>query len=247
MKNIFLLIIILLSLFSCEEKEFDLFDGENQIYFAKFFVDELHPGKAEADSTACSFFFYPETTNTISVNLEILLSGKLLEKDTDFKLKVIEDETTAKADEYTIADSYTFHCNTVTDTSTYIRDFIEIKLNKTERLKTLEEGTRLVVELVPNENLALGQFERRRAVIHFTTQASRPEWWDSEVVSKLLGTYSTKKYKLFLMHADPDATLNKEMIETNPSQAIKLTMKFKEWLIANPQIDENGEPMVVKV
>lgn len=93
---------------------------------------------------------------------------------------------------------------------------------------------RLFVELIPGEGIGLGQYERRRAVIISSYVAEKPTWWDSEVELTLLGVYSSTKYKLFVEHADPEMTMDREMFEERPDLAIGLVLKFKEWLIANP-------------
>lgn len=107
---------------------------------------------------------------------------------------------------------------------------------------------RLFVELIPGEGIGLGQYERRRAVIISSYVAEKPTWWDSEVELTLLGVYSSTKYKLFVEHADPEMTMDREMFEERPDLAIGLVLKFKEWLIANPgQKDENGNDITVVI
>lgn len=70
-------------------------------------------------------------------------------------------------------------------------------MNRSARLNDLEEGIRLVVEIVPSDELQVGQFERSKAVIHLTKDAVKPEWWTLEVSAGLLGNYSSLKYKTF--------------------------------------------------
>ncbi len=79
-----------------------------------------------------------------------------------------------------------------------ILDTIQIRMNRSARLNDLEEGIRLVVEIVPSDELQVGQFERSKAVIHLTKDAVKPEWWTLEVSAGLLGNYSSLKYKTFL-------------------------------------------------
>ena len=164
-----------------------------------------------------------------------------------FCLKVVEEETTAHADEYTIDPEYTFHANTISKDSNDIRDVIYIKFHRSARLETMENGVTLVVEIIPNENLKLGQVERTRAKLILTTATAKPTWWDDEVTSNLLGDYSTKKYKLFLNEIDKKAEMSEELIREHPDKAIQLTLEFKNWLLRqNPVIlDEDNEPMEV--
>ena len=175
-------------------------------------------------------------------------SGLPLTDDIAFSLKVIEEGTTANKDEYDLDDQYIFHARPLQKGQFDIQDTIKIRLNLSERLKKLEKGVRLFVELIPGEGIGLGQYERRRAVIISSYVAEKPTWWDSEVELTLLGVYSSTKYKLFVEHADPEMTMDREMFEERPDLAIGLVLKFKEWLIANPgQKDENGNDITVVI
>ena len=244
MKKLYTVLVVLFVLVfgACYEREIEIFTDENEIYFEKFYMNEVYPGLAQADSTVASFFFYPDGTQNIEAPLTILLSGDSLKEDQMFRLKVVEEETTAHADEYTIDPEYTFHANT-----NDIRDVIYIKFHRSARLETMENGVTLVVEIIPNENLKLGQVERTRAKLILTTATAKPTWWDDEVTSNLLGDYSTKKYKLFLNEIDKKAEMSEELIREHPDKAIQLTLEFKNWLLRqNPVIlDEDNEPMEV--
>lgn len=251
MRKILLLSLILFTTVfqSCEEKDIDVFSDKNEIYFDKFYINEFAPGTMQADSTVESFFFYP--TNAVDINAKLLvcLSGKLLTEDISFKLKVVDEETTATPDEYTIDDEYIFHANTVKEGDSRITDVIKVKLHRSDRLKDLEEGVRLVVELVENENVGLGQHERRKAVIIMTEKTAKPLWWDNEVDKYLLGKYSQKKYKLFLDNVPSAEKLDADMIKDYPDDARKIALEFKAWLMKQDPliIDEDGSIMKVSI
>lgn len=251
MRKIILLPLLLLTaiLYSCQEKDIEVFSDKNEIYFDKFYINEFAPGTAQADSTVESFFFYPTDAVDIEASLVVCLSGKLLSDDVSFKLKVIEEETTANADEYTIDDEYIFHANTVKEGSSRITDVIKVRLHRSARLQDLEEGVRLVVELVANDEIGVGQHERRKAKIILTEKTSKPLWWDSEVDKYLLGKYSQKKYKLFLDNVASASTLNADMIKDYPDDARKIALEFKAWLMKqDPKIiDEDGTLMTVSI
>lgn len=236
-------------LFSCAEKDIEVFNAKPEVYFDKFYIDEAYPGMETADSTVMSFFFYPDGTQSIMASLVVNLSGKALTSDLHFGLRVVEEETTANPDEYDLEDSYTFHADAEVRDTTQIQDVIEIKLNRSDRLADMPDGVKLVVELVPNETVGVGQTERIRAKIILTTSTIRPEWWTEEVEDNLLGTYSEKKYRLFLKHADTESQVSTEFIEDHPDEAIRLALKFKAWLAGQKPaiLDEDGSEMQVKV
>lgn len=247
--NIVAVLFFLVLLGGCEEKEIDLFNGKQQLFFEKFFIDEQYPGTQQADSTVASFFFYPDGTRDIEARLAVLFSGKLPEQDIPFRLKVVEELTTASPDEYTLAPEYVFHAAVFEAGDVEVRDHISIQFHRSARLENLTEGVRLVVEIIRDDLVDWGQFERVRAAIILTTKTAQPTWWNAEVTDNLLGRYSEKKYRLFLNNVDTKAEMSEELIKKNPDRAIQLTMQFKIWL--NQQypavVDEDGKPMEVKL
>ena len=90
-------------------------------------------------------------------------------------------------------------------------------------------GYRLVLEIVPDEQVKVGQYERSRSIIRIVKDPVRPAWWNSEVDIYLLGTYSATKYKLFLENVPGAGELDGEMIEQRPDEARKLVLEFKKW------------------
>ncbi|MEI3423403.1 MAG: DUF4843 domain-containing protein [Butyricimonas faecihominis] len=196
-----------------------------------------------------SFFFYPDDTKTIEAEVVVNYSGLPLTADIPFGLKVISEGTTANEDEYDLDDQYVFHAKPLLEGQLDIQDTIKIRLNLSERLKKMEKGVRLFVELVPGEGIGLGQYERRRAVIISSYVAERPDWWkeNGEVELTLLGKFSNTKYKLFVEHADPGMTMDEKMIEERPDLAIGLVLKFKEWLDPSGQKDEYGNDITVVI
>lgn len=240
---------LVLLLASCKKKDVFVFDGGNELFFEKFYEDEIFPGIGSADSTLSSFFFYPDGTQDIEVPLVLDLSGKLFAgSELKFGLKVVAEKTTANSSEYTIDPSYSFKLK-VKPNSKEIKDTILIKMHRSARLDQLPQGVKLVVELVPNGQVGLGQTERTRAKIILTTIASKPEWWTDEVTTSLLGQYSQKKFKVFLNEIDKDAEMNGKFIESRPDQAKKMVLAFKAWLNAqNPKIlEEDGSLMEVAI
>lgn len=234
-------------LYGCKKEEIFTFTDGHELFFEKFYRDEEFPGTGEADSTKVSFFFYPDNAVDAEAPLVVNLSGKMLTTpDLKFGLKVIPEETTANSDEYTIDPAYSFR-PIVGPGTKEIKDTIYVKLHRSARLDQKPDGVKLVVELVPNSKVGVGQTERIRAKIILTTLASQPAWWNSEVTSSLLGTYSQKKFKLFLNEIDTKAELNEDFIKARPDEAKKMALQFKKWLYEqSPRIlEDNGSLMDV--
>lgn len=224
---------------ACGEKDIAVFEGRNQIYFEKFYMNALYPGTKEADTTRTSFF--PENTKEIKVKLVVNLSGLELEKDLHFGLKTVEEGTTAKPEEYRLEKEYTFRKRALPTDMKEVKDTIEVSVLHSDRLAELgTDGVRLVVELVPNADVDLGQYERRRAVIVWSEVEAKPDWWTHEVEWTLLGAYSYEKYKLFLQVVDTEGEFNENLIKNYPARAIAMVTEFKQWLLDHLNDPEHG-------
>lgn len=248
MNKIFLILTVIGGLLftSCQEDDIMVFGYDHYLYFDKFWKDATYPGTEKADSTEVTFFFVDENESSTTADLIVAMAGRQLDHDLKFQLRVVPEMTTALPGEYTLQPQYTFRALPVQEGDTRFQDTIHIQLNKSERLNTLKDGYRLVLEIVPNEEVKVGQTERARAVIHVVKDPVRPEWWTDEVDVYLLGTYSATKYKLFLENVPGAYDMNKEMIEQHPDEARKLVLEFKKWLQQNPSVDEYG-PIEVPV
>lgn len=250
MKYIYNLLVTALlgTMLACQEQEIPIFEGNNAIYFEKYYTDAIYPGTESADSTVVSFFFYPDDTKDVKIPLLVNLLGDPLKQDMKFRLKVVDEATTAKEDEYTLDEYYVFKAQPDSVYTTLIQEYIHIQMHKSARMESKEvESVRLVVELVPEGNVELGQLERRKAKIILTTKTIVPDWWDETVEETLLGKYTDKKYKTFLNAIPGAADIDGTMIQEHPDKVIQLVLRFKNWLAKNPTMDENGERMEVVI
>ena len=175
------------------------------------------------------------------MKLVVNLSGLELEKDLHFGLKTVEEGTTAKPEEYRLEKEYTFRKRALPTDMKEVKDTIEVSVLHSDRLAELgTDGVRLVVELVPNADVDLGQYERRRAVIVWSEVEAKPDWWTHEVEWTLLGAYSYEKYKLFLQVVDTEGEFNENLIKNYPARAIAMVTEFKQWLLDHVNDPEHG-------
>lgn len=231
---------------SCQEDPILVFGTDHYLYFDKFWKDATYPGTEKADSTEVTFFFVDENESSTTADLIVVMAGRQLDHDLNFQLRVVPEMTTALPEEYTLQPQYTFRALPAQEGVNRFQDTIHIQLNKSARLDTMENGYRLVLEIVPNEEVKVGQTECARSIIRVVKDPVRPDWWTDEVDAYLLGTYSATKYKLFLEHVPGAYDMNKDMIEQRPDMARKLVLEFKKWLQQNPSVDEYG-PIEVPV
>lgn len=237
---LFLAIIEVFLFTSCQEDPIMVFGTDHYLYFDKFWKDATYPGTEKADSTEVTFFFVDEKDSSTTADLIVAMAGRQLDHDLHFQLRVVPEMTTALPDEYTLQDQYTFRALPIKEGDTRFQDTIHIQLNKSARLDTMQNGYRLVLEIVPNEEVKVGQTERIRSIIHIMKDPVRPDWWTDEVVVYLLGTYSATKYKLFLENIPGAYDMDEDMIENHPDEARKLALEFKKWLQEHPSEDEYG-------
>jgi len=232
MKKLFFMIAVLAGgcLSACSEQDIESFGEKHFVYFRKFWKDAPAPGTEKAEKTGVSFFFAEDNATHVFADLQVVLAGRPLEQDLHFKLRVVDDMTTALPDEYTLEDYYVFRAKPLAPDAKQIDDTIHVKINRSERLETMKEGYQLTLEIVPTEETLPGQFERSRAVLQITKDPVRPDWWTREVEESLLGTYSSKKYKLFLKNIPGADKLDGMMIKEHPDRARQLVMAYKNWL-----------------
>ena len=121
-------------LFACTEKKIPTFNDGREIFFEKFYMDEVYPGTASADSTVISYFFYPDGTRDIEIPLVVCLSGRLLTSDVTFGLKTVADGTTAVGEEYTLEPVYTFKSTTVGEDVTEVKNTVFVKIHRRARM-----------------------------------------------------------------------------------------------------------------
>lgn len=232
MKKLFLMIAVLagICLTACSEQDIESFGTKRFVYFQKFWKDAPAPGTEKAEKTGVSFFFAEDEDTHVFADLQVVLAGRPLEQDLHFKLRVVEDMTTALPEEYTLDEFYVLRAKPLASDAVQIDDTIHVKINRSARLETMKEGYQLTLEIVPTEEAWVGQYERSRAVLHITKDPVRPDWWTEEVEESLLGTYSSKKYKLFLRNVEGAETLDGKLIKEHPDRARQLVLNYKKWL-----------------
>ena len=170
MKNL-LWIVLALFLFSCNEKGFKTYDGENYLAFTKDFTK---------DSTIVSFFFHPGESE-LDVPLEVTLAGIPLREARTFTLVAVKDETDIDAANYQLSESYTFRSGMVKDT-------IYVHVVNSEVLKA--KAFKLVLEIQGNDDFVPGVSSFRKTKLVISDIAAQPDWWTSVVIKSYLGKYS---------------------------------------------------------
>jgi hypothetical protein len=179
MKKQFVLIIMLLvAIGACQRDEITVYEARSYIHFEKSFVD----------SVTFSFVAYP-AENQINYPVVVSLVGRPADRDLEYQIAVVDSYTTAPAANYSLPTSFTLKKGAVSDT-------FQLKLLKTPDLQT--NSIRLALQVIGTDDLAVGEIERSVFVLWYTDRITQPAWWNSTIQQSFLGSYSDKKYRLFI-------------------------------------------------
>lgn len=227
MKNkVFVIWIIALVWVGCDRREIPTFDTKE--YYIEF-------EKATVDSTIFTFIYHP-TADYYDLPIVMQIAGEAAGRDLAYKLSVNEKLSSAEVKHYTMPEKTVIRAG-------HYQDTCYLRLNKTEDLDGRK--IRLVLYLEETSDFAVGKQENAAFIIQFSNTVDRPAWWDSTIEQYYLGTYSEKKFILFLQVTEADLT------GASDSQKRAVALKFKQYLIdhkGEPEtLENNGQPMTVPV
>lgn len=227
-------ILLLIIIVSCKKEGLEVWGGSHYIYFPE--KENLAFGNEDVstDSINVSFFFYLE--DEIEYPLEVALTGAPLEENTSFKIAVDKENTTLSENLYELPEYYIFKKNQVKDT-------IFVKLRNDPSL--YDKAFDLKLDIVPTAELQIHGGKSSSRLLKVSDIAIKPEWWlENPIEWYFLGSYSRKKYELF-MEVTGVSTL-----DLNDMGKVRLlTLEFQHWLDQqNPIVlDEDGNPMKTEI
>ena len=238
MKNsIILLIGVIGILCSCSEVDVTDYSSDNFIQFAK----------AAKDSTVFSFA-YDQTMSAGTVKLKLNCIANLSTENRTFGVRYRAEESTAQAGvDFVMPDEE--QVLLANDSVAYL----EIQLNKSDNVKA--KDLLLVFEVTDNsqvledlhrqlKNVAAYAYRKNRVIV--SNRLTQPAWWDDWHETNGLGSWSAKKYTLFMEETKvSDMTLDRDGGTMSYSEMRAYVLKFKYWLQEHPTTDEDGTPMRV--
>lgn len=216
-------ILLILALVACDKRDIEAWSGEHYVYFT-FIEDE---DEVPSDSIDISFFFYLE--DEIQYPLEVGLTGQPFIEDTPFKVVVDEKNSNLPKDLYDLPEHFIFSKGQVKDTI-----YVTLKND----LILQEKKYDLKLDIIANDRVLTHNGKNATRLLKISDIAVRPSWWVEDPIEWwFLGTYSKKKYELF-MQVTGVAQLDLD----NLGQARLLALQFQHWLDDQvPQImEEDG-------
>lgn len=224
---IFLTSLSVFASFSCKKQGFQLYESGDYIQFTRHIND----------SVMSSFLALPNDDEQ-PFGLPVELVGHPSDSPRPYKITVVEAETTAKPDSYSIPETFTLGAHKTVDTAWIV-------LKKTPEISV--EPARLVLRIEGTDQLQVGQTSHSAAIVRISNVIAQPTWWNSTVSGRFLGTYSDKKFRLFIevtgvIELDPT---DQELVRTH-------TIKFKNYLLQEKDAgrtvyEENGSEMTVSL
>lgn len=231
--KIFCLAFVALSgLQSCSEEEVPTYSYDKCLYFHRYMQNE-EGERVRVDTVDMSFSHHYGITE-FTQEFYLGLIGDTLSSDMEYKLEVVEKETTAKPDQYSLPEKLIFHKGTE-------KDILNITVYKDKMAK--DEQAVLVLRLVENENFKVGYSavgdSYTKIKFRFNNKISRPLWWKGDISNVFFGEYSYKKFETIIL-ANPGFTTVEGM---GSAEIRKIALNAKKYIEENGITEEDGSPM----
>lgn len=196
-----LLIVVTLSLGSCEATDVGSFDtATSYIYIDTPFLYDSYGRltKERLKEYVYSFAFDDYEVKDYTFKVPVSIMGKPFDVDRQYKVEVVRDKTTATAedwDENSISEVYIKKGEVVTP--------LEVVVKRHDRLKDVELA--IVLRVLENENFAVGDKDLMEITLKFSDILKEPSWWKYYV--KYFGPYQKEIYiqwrEIYYLGVDP--------------------------------------------
>lgn len=214
-------------LLACQKDKIPFYEDVHHVYMKR--ID----GKYRIDYS----FVYSSGAEYAILNLPVTYTGRLLEENALYKVETLADSTTALTGEYEFSSEQEFRAGRYVDT-------LKVRINNVERLKNV--NARLVLRVVTNDQFIASVRDSSQMEIYFTNKIARPDWWNENVVSFYLGTYSDKKLTEFIKIYSGNYGDLSEDDKLYYAREFKYELERRA-AIDDPLFEANGERMTVPV
>lgn len=189
------------------------------------------------DTVNVSFFIRPHD-NLIRVPVAVKIIGQLPEKDTKYTVEIDAKETNALPVYYTLPASFVFGKGKTTDTA-----YIDFHRHN----DLLNKSFLLQLRITGLDDGKPGQTTFLKKVFRIEDIARKPSWWDWSMESNYLGTYTDKKFRVFM-----DVTGVGMLDKYSLSEQREFMLAFKHYLVekmedGDPVLEEDGTDMLSTV
>lgn len=229
-----------IGLFSCKEDKLDLYDDSvSSLNFAKTLTDKsgtlleiFGPEEDYPENYSFNAHFLGSNADNCTYDIPVRLTGRIdPDRDREYQIRVNPEKSkfAVKDVHYSLDEKQIFH-----------KGLYEDHMRVTIHTEAMDETSsyKLQIELVPNENFAVGISEYQYIEVFFTKNLEDPPafWLNTNKLNKL--TYHPKKCAVFLEISgitDPDWRDNGATIQLD--YWISLAT---QWFLDHEEYDENG-------
>lgn len=187
----------LMGLAACSNIDYDgeyskdgYYDSPNQVYFYY----------ANASDTLINYSFgvKPVDTLTHTVYIPVQLAGKMLDREQTFNVSV-DAASTAKSGVHYVLSATSFNIP-----ANEKRAYVPIQLLRTGLSETKYDSIRVVLRLVPSNDLGVRFAESNKVTVTFDNILMKPDFWEIMETYWGLGPFTKNKYRKLLSYYDSD-------------------------------------------
>lgn len=226
MKKCNSIFIITLALFTlgCKKEDIITYNDVHYVQFTRNITDTLD----------FSFFFYPGKDEVL-VALPVKLIGRMPAADLSYQIAVVQEDSNAPDNIYTLPNTFTFRKGLAQDTA-YItfRNAVELRSQK----------YKLSLQIQNTSEVKAGQTNYARYAFRISDMVTKPTWWNAEMDRFYLGVYGEKKFRAFM-----EVTGIGDLSVMDFNEARIYMIQFKHYLIemkgkGTPLLMEDGTDML---
>lgn len=221
--------LILLGFYACQENEKNGFESEGAVYF------QLNTGVWSDGRDSVVYSFAGKMSDTATMVLQVNLMGDAVDYERHVRVVVDREKTTAREGVHfaALAESYLLPAGAYSMT-------IPVVLYNTDP-KLEERSFQLALALQPSDDLQLGLTARTTVRVLMSNMLVVPYYWESMYLDDYFGAYSKVKHEYIIREVGMDFPATEEEYSDN-WDAWKAYSKYMDnFFYENyPIYDENG-------
>lgn len=186
------------------------------------------------DSLDYSFAFYPSSVTEVAMNMTLFIMGEVAEYERSVKIEVVQDETTASAEQYSCPTEIRVPANA------YSVPF-NVVLKRTTDLTS--KNVRLRIRITDSGDFKAGVVEQNGFTMKWNDMLSKPRNWDE--LTEFFGAFSLVKFR-FIIDTLAIGEFDTNTMTWGQLNNYRIVMKnaltaYNEAHPGNPLKDENGQ------
>ncbi|MGM9739991.1 MAG: DUF4843 domain-containing protein [Candidatus Cryptobacteroides sp.] len=224
---------------SCKVQEVPVFSGDDTYVYFKRYIKDEDGNNVRVDTVQMSFSHYYGATE-YTQEFYLGLVGQVPERDMEYAVELVEDQTTAEPGQYSLPEKLIFREGHIEDTLrvTVYKDKLADGDERVLRLRLVESDDLKVAYTNPTDSYAEIQ-------LRFNNRIVKPTWWTNNIAKVFFGEYSYKKYTTIII-ANPG--IDPQTIgDLSSAELRNIALKTKEYIRENGITEEDGSPMMIPI